>query len=188
MNKSSHLQRGGPLSGFLRGREKGKGRVGWRWDEIGPLTQSRPKWFLKAAGSSLRSFLMPSLIQSSRYPLPIEYLSWALSLKASYRLRLGLEAVIIKQTISVTFLYWSSLGLFPKISCTASEPSLSALRLLLKHSEGSERFGHAPCFRVPSAISGSSRTPVGRHSGSSPRPRVSSVVSRRSGLPWKPRL
>lgn len=38
MNKSSHLQRGGPLSGFLRGREKGKGRVGWGWDENGPLT------------------------------------------------------------------------------------------------------------------------------------------------------
>ena len=99
---------------------------------------------------------MPSLIQSSRYPLPIEYLLWALSLKASYRHRLGLEAVMIKQTISVTFLYWSSLGLFPKISCTASERSLSALRLLLKLSEGLESFGHAlvsECLRLfPEAV------------------------------------
>lgn len=172
MNKSSHLQRGGPMSGFLRGREEGKGRVGWGWDENRPLAQSRPKWVLKAAGSSpLRSFLMPSLIQSSCYPLPIEYLSWPLSLKASYRHRLGLEAVIRnKPTIFVTFLYWSSLGLCPKTPCTASEPSLSAFGLLLKYSEGSDSFGHAPCFRVSSAISGSSRTPVGRHSGCSPRP------------------
>lgn len=61
-------------------------------DENRPLAQSRWKWVWKAAGSTIEilldAFSDPGL---SSYPLPVEYLSWALSLKASYRHRLGLE-------------------------------------------------------------------------------------------------
>lgn len=65
--------------------------------KIDPWLKVAGSGFGRLLGAPLRSFLMPSLIQVSSYPLPVEYLSWALSLKASYRHRLGLETVIMNK-------------------------------------------------------------------------------------------
>lgn len=93
------------MSGFVRGQEKGKGRVGWRRDENRPVAQSHLKWVLKAAGSSSLSCPLRVPIRVPIRGSVLQGFVW------------GPEAVAINKP-SVSFLYQSLLGLSPTILLT----------------------------------------------------------------------